>query len=219
MTKTAIEFMESQVKDPKLREIVRPHSKCMSSGNSLSEFTDRSFLDYCKRPLRLDNFYTSLTKSNCTVTRDRLVRITEEGVVSADNITAEEEETKFDVIIYGTGFNVARFLDHVSITGIGGLDLQEKWSQHPEALYGLATSQFPNMFFCFGPNSATVWSSQQDLWERQARFAAKAIRQIIRLEGRGIKMAMYPERRREKDYNDEVQRQQLQSLVWGQSDW
>ena len=175
--------------------------------------------DYCKRPLRLDNFYTSLTKSNCTVTRDRLVRYTEEGIISADQLSGIEKETKFDVIIYGTGFNVANFLDHEKVTGSGGVDLQQKWRDHPEALYGLATSGFPNMFFCFGPNSATVWSSQQDLWETQARFASKAIREIIRQEKRGIKLAMYPERRCEQRYNNEVQRQQTQSLVWARSDW
>jgi cation diffusion facilitator CzcD-associated flavoprotein CzcO len=167
----------------------------------------------------LDNFYTSLAKSNCTVTRDRLVRYTEEGVVSADKITGEEKETKFDVIIYGTGFNVANFLDHEKVTGTGGIDLQEKWSAHPEALYGVATSQFPNMFFCFGPNSATVWSSQQNLWEQQARFAAKAIREIIRREARGVKLAMYPERSREQAYNNDVQRLQSERLVWARSDW
>jgi cation diffusion facilitator CzcD-associated flavoprotein CzcO len=167
----------------------------------------------------LDNFYTSLAKSNCTVTRDRLVHYTEEGVVSADKITGEEKETKFDVIIYGTGFNVANFLDHEKVTGTGGIDLQEKWSAHPEALYGVATSQFPNMFFCFGPNSATVWSSQQNLWEQQARFAANAIREIIRREARGVKLAMYPERSREQAYNNDVQRLQSERLVWARSDW
>lgn len=175
--------------------------------------------DYCKRPLRLDNFYTSLAKSNCTVTRDRLVRYTEEGIISANQVTGNEKETKFDVIIYGTGFNVANFLDHEKITGTGGIDLQQQWRAHPEALYGLATSNFPNMFFCFGPNSATVWSSQQDLWETQARFASKAIREIVRQEKRGTKLAMYPERRREQEYNDEVQKQQTASLVWARPDW
>jgi cation diffusion facilitator CzcD-associated flavoprotein CzcO len=153
------------------------------------------------------------------VTRDRLLHYTEEGVVSLDSTTGEHRETKFDVIIYGTGFNVAKFLDHEKITGTGGIDLQEKWREHPQALYGLATSSFPNMFFCFGPNSATVWSSQQDIWEQQARFAAKAIREIVKREGYGVKLAMYPSPRCEEEYNNEVQRQQSASLVWARSDW
>ena len=42
---------------------------------------------------------------------------------------------------------------------VNGIDLQDQWREHPEALYGLATSNFPNMFMCFGPNTATLWSS------------------------------------------------------------
>ncbi|KEF51206.1 uncharacterized protein A1O9_12709 [Exophiala aquamarina CBS 119918] len=200
MNRMAVSFMESQVEDPKLRQILRPTAKY-----------------YCKRPLRLDNFYSSLAKPNCTVTREKLVRYTESGVVSADQNDSTETERKFDVIILGTGFNVAQFLEHEKIKGTGGIDLQEKWKEHPEALYGVATSKFPNMFMCFGPNSATVWSSQQDNWELQARFAANAIREIIQREKRGMKLAMYPDRDRERAYNDEVQRQQA-GIVWAQSD-
>ncbi|KAH7011037.1 hypothetical protein EDB80DRAFT_836645 [Ilyonectria destructans] len=198
MTATAVAFMESQVSDPVLREKVRPDSKY-----------------YCKRPLRLDNFYTALAKPNCLVLRDRLVRYTEAGVVSADRKSGEETERPVDVIIYGTGFNTAQHLEHESILGIGGLDLQKRWADHPEALYGLATNQFPNMFMCFGPNSASLWNSQQDNWELQARFAAKAVKEIIKRGDRGEKLAIHPALAREREYNDEVQVKQSQ-FVWSE---
>ncbi|KAK5311793.1 hypothetical protein LTR93_011591 [Exophiala xenobiotica] len=148
MSQKAVEYMESQIKDPKLREILRPNAKY-----------------YSKRPLALDNFYSSLAKPNCTVVRDTLVSYTEAGVLSRDAATKNEIDRAFDVIIFGTGFNVANYLEHEIIHGINGVSLQDKWKEHPESLYGLATNQFPNMFMCFGPNSATVWSSQQDIWE------------------------------------------------------
>lgn len=47
--------------------------------------------------------------------------------------------------------------------GINGINLQDKWSEHAEAIYGLGTSGFHNFFMCYGPNSSTVWSSQQDV--------------------------------------------------------
>lgn len=173
--------------------------------------------DYCKRPLHLDNFYPALAKPNCTVLRDHLVRYTEKGVVSVDKATGKEVEREFDVIIFGTGFNVAQFLEHEKVTGINGLDLQKKWRAHPEALYGLATNQFPNMFYCFGPNSAHVWSSQQDNWERQARFAAKSIKESILRGRKGVKFAMHPNREVEQAYNNEVQEKQ-KNLVWSRTD-
>ncbi|EXJ68486.1 uncharacterized protein A1O5_08279 [Cladophialophora psammophila CBS 110553] len=201
MTAMAVKFMESEISDPELREKVRPDSKY-----------------YCKRPLRLDGFYKALARPNCSVLRENLVRYTEGGVVSSDKKTGMETERLYDVIIFGTGFNVAQFLEHEKVTGLKGLDLQVKWKDHPEALYGLASSQFPNMFYCFGPNSAHVWSSQQDNWERQARFAAKAVKESVLRARKGVKFAMHPKRAVERRYNDEVQRQQAGKFVWARPD-
>ncbi|KAF4439161.1 FAD NAD(P)-binding domain-containing [Fusarium acutatum] len=196
MTDTAVKFMESQISDPVLREKVRPDSKY-----------------YCKRPLRLDHFYTSLSKPNCTVLRDQLVSYTETGIISADRKAHEETERKFDVIIFGTGFNTSQHLEHITIRGLGGVDLQKRWAEHPAALYGLATSQFPNMFMCFGPNSATLWNPQQDNWELQARFAAKAVRKIMEVSRQGRSVAIHPKEEAERLYNRQVQRLQ-EVYVW-----
>jgi cation diffusion facilitator CzcD-associated flavoprotein CzcO len=146
------------------------------------------------------------------------VRYTDRGVVSADKKMGKETERPYDVIIFGTGFNVAQFLEHEKVTGLNGLDLQVKWKDHPEALYGLASNQFPNMFCCFGPNSAHVWSSQQDNWEQQARFAAQAVKESVLRARKGVKFAMHPNRAVERKYNDEVQRQQAGKFVWARPD-
>lgn len=138
-------------------------------------------------------------------------------MLSSDK-TGKQTKREFDVIIFGTGFNVAQFLEHETIKGINGLDLQVKWKEHPEALYGLASSQFPNMFYCFGPNSAHVWSSQQDSWERQARFAAKAVKEVVVRERKGVKFAMHPRRDVEIEYNAKVQEKQAGTFVWARSD-
>lgn len=174
--------------------------------------------DFCKRPLRLDNFYSSLVKSHVTTLRDNLIRYTEEGIVSADRKTGIETERKYDVIIYGTGFNTAKHLEHERITGINGQDLQKKWEKHPEALYGLATNGFPNMFMCFGPNSATLWSSQQDNWEQQARFNSKVIKELTRRERNGRKLAIHPAPDVERAYNLELQKRQDGVFVWSRRD-
>ncbi|KAJ4152117.1 hypothetical protein NW765_017626 [Fusarium oxysporum] len=201
LNERALEFLRSQIKDERLYEILRPDAKYL-----------------CKRPLFLDNLYSSLAKPNCEVVRENLIKYTEEGVVSADKTTGEELERKFDVILFGTGFNVANFLDHVEVTGVGGLDLQDKWKAHPEALYGLATHNFPNMFMCFGPNSAHVWSSQQDIWEEQARFNAKMIREVVRRERQGTSLAVHPTSDAEAKYNQEVQVRQNGRFVWTRAD-
>jgi cation diffusion facilitator CzcD-associated flavoprotein CzcO len=145
------------------------------------------------------------------------VRYTEHGVISRDPTEAKPIERNFDVIIYGTGFNVASFLEHEKIVGLGGVDLQTKWKAHPEALYGMATSQFPNMFYCFGPNSAHVWSSQQDNWEQQARLATKFVSKIVQRQRAGFKLAVHPNRKFEQEYNLAVQRGQSGVFVWAEA--
>jgi len=171
--------------------------------------------DYCKRPLRLDNFYSSLAKPNCTVIRERLIEYTENGVISENTSDHTQTERAYDVIIFGTGFNVAQYLEHEKIEGLGGVDLQEQWKLHPEALYGLAVCNFPNMFLCSGPNTASVWSSQQDNWILQAKLAAKAIRAMDRRARKepGFKLAMYPKKEAERDYNELLQSEQRR-FVW-----
>jgi hypothetical protein len=98
---------------------------------------------------------------------------------------------------------------------VDGIDLQEQWKEHPEALYGLATRNFPNMFMCFGPNTATLWSSQQDNWTLQAEFAAKSIQAMTRMTNResNKQFAMYPTDEAERDYNDRLQVEQ-KHFVW-----
>lgn len=130
--------------------------------STLLKHTNSYFLDYCKRPLRLDNFYSSLAKPNCTIVRETLVRYTKNGVLSTHETTGQQIEREFDVTLFGTGFDVDQDLEHETIEGTNGINLQTKWKDHPTALYGLATSEFLNMFYCLSPNSTTVWNSQQD---------------------------------------------------------
>ncbi len=215
MTKAADDYREKEVKDPELRELLHPHSKCMLIIDLLPKRILIVYQDYCKRPLRLDNFYSSLIKPNCTVLRDQLIQYTKSGVLSKNQKSGKVTERPFDVIIFGTGFNVAQYLEHERVIGLNGVDLQEQWKFHPEALYGLATSNFPNMFMCFGPNTATLWSSQQDNWTLQAEFAAKAVKEMDKRSRKnpGRKFAMFPTRQAERAYNDELQVKQ-KDFVW-----
>ncbi|KAA8617259.1 flavin-binding monooxygenase [Pyrenophora tritici-repentis] len=104
----------------------------------------------------MDNFYSSLTKPNCTVIRERLIEYTENGIISEDTSSRTQKERAYDVIIFGTGFNAAQYLEHEKIEGLSGIDLQEQWKLHPEALYGLA----------FGLPNKTIGFFKQSLWER-----------------------------------------------------
>lgn len=145
-----------------------------------------------------------------------MLNYTEAGVNSKDLTTRKETERKFDVTIFGTGFNVAQYLEHEKVIGVDSTNLQQQWGAHPEALYGISTHNFPNMFMCFGPNTATLWSSQQDNWKVQAKFAAMAIRAMDRKSSNwGRRFAMHPNAAVERKYNDDIQTRQ-EEFVWAE---
>jgi cation diffusion facilitator CzcD-associated flavoprotein CzcO len=90
----------------------------------------------CKRPLILSTLYPALSKPNCTVVREKLITYTPTGILSL-NESGKELTREFDVIILGTGFNVAQYLEHINVVGRDGVILQDQWREHPEALYGV----------------------------------------------------------------------------------
>jgi hypothetical protein len=91
----------------------------------------------CKRPLILSTLHPALARPNCTVVREKLIRYTENSIVSVNN-TDEKQRREFDVIILGTCFNVAQYLEHETVIGKDRINLQDQWVEHPEALYGVA---------------------------------------------------------------------------------
>jgi hypothetical protein len=90
----------------------------------------------CKRPLILSTLYPALCKPNCTTVREILIKYTSTGILSLDE-SGKEWTKEFGVIILGTGFNVAQYLEHINVVGRDGVILQGQWRDHPEALYGV----------------------------------------------------------------------------------
>jgi len=144
-------------------------------------------------------------KPNCTLARENLVRYAKTGIISTDRKTNEEYRRDFDVVIIGTGFNVSKFLDHEQVTGRHGIDLQEQWKEYPSSIYGVATSNFPNFFYCNGPNANTFSSTIHDINELASEFISRCAKEIFRRERRGVKLAMMPEPNFEQVYNKEIQ--------------
>lgn len=188
-TNRAHAFLEEQVKDEKLRAFLRP---------------DYDF--FCKRPLFLDNFYSSLIKPNCTVVKESLTTFTETGIASIDRETGEELRREFDVIIFATGFNLAQYLQHEIIIGKGGVDLQRQWEAHPSAIYGVATTNFPNFFYCNGPNANTYSSVHHEMNEVASDYTSRIVKEIFARSTHGTKFGVMPNAEFEQSYNYEIQK-------------
>lgn len=187
-SRKAHQFLDSQVANLKLRELLRPR-----------------FSYFCKRPLFLDDFYSALTKPNCDVVREDLSTFTETGVASTDMETGEKHERSFDVILFATGFNLAQYLQHEMVLGCDGVDLQQQWKAHPSCIYGVATTNFPNFFMCNGPNGNTFSSTHHEMNEVSSGYVSKVLKQVFSSERAGRKIAVMPKASFEREYNKEIQ--------------
>lgn len=94
---------------------------------------------------------TALKRDNVALITDRITKITEHGVCTADGT-----EHKVDVIIYATGFQASEFLTPMKVVGRDGVDLHQQWKGNARAYLGITMPHFPNFFCLYGPNTNIV---------------------------------------------------------------
>ncbi|KAI9343433.1 hypothetical protein DFJ73DRAFT_841561 [Zopfochytrium polystomum] len=130
-------YMESQVKDPKLRKALIP-----------------TFELGCKRSLFSDDWLACMQQENVTLVTDKIARITPSSLV-ARSPDGRESLFDADILLLGTGFKTTEFLDPIEFYGVNGTRLKDVWASKggPEAYKGVCVAGFPNLFLLFGPNS------------------------------------------------------------------
>lgn len=104
-----------------------------------------------KRPIVDNGYLETFRRDNVT-----LVDLRETPIVTftADGIQTTEGEQKLDIVVLATGFDaVTGPFFKIDIRGRGGVRLRDKWENGTDTMFGLATSQFPNMFMITGPGS------------------------------------------------------------------
>lgn len=124
-------LLTKQVSDPVLRKKLTP--------------------DYpfgCKRILLSSEYLKTITRPNVELITNGIVRVTENGIETADG-----QQHEVDAIIYGTGFAATEFLSPMRIVGRGGVDLNQAWRDGTRAYLGLTVPGFPNFFMLYGPNT------------------------------------------------------------------
>jgi cation diffusion facilitator CzcD-associated flavoprotein CzcO len=149
-------FMRWQLRDPELRRKVWP--------------------DYtwgCKRVLFSSWFLPALQRPNVELVTDRATRLSEGGIVTAD-----DAERAVDCIIYGTGFRTTEFMFPMEITGAEGRPLRAAWADGPHAHLGVAVPGFPSLFFMYGPNTNTSGGSIIFYEETQAAYIRQALAHV-----------------------------------------
>jgi cation diffusion facilitator CzcD-associated flavoprotein CzcO len=111
----------------------------------------------CKRRIydSEPSYLSCLHNDNVELTKDRVERLTETGVVAAGR------EILVDVVIYATGFATGDIIQGLKIAGRDGKDLGTEWKENggAGAYEQTAVSGWPNFFMVLGPNSATGHTS------------------------------------------------------------
>ncbi|MDT0632372.1 NAD(P)/FAD-dependent oxidoreductase [Rubrivirga sp. S365] len=145
--------LRRQVKDPALRETLRPD-------DTLG----------CRRVLLSDDYYPALTQPNVEVVAGGAVEVRPGGVVGADGV-----ERPADVVVFATGFYATEFPFAEHLVGADGRTLGEVWGASPKAHLGTTVAGFPNLFVLQGPNTGLGHSSVLLMAEAQIEHLVNAL--------------------------------------------
>ena len=121
--------LENSVKDPELREKLRPNYRAA-----------------CKRLIYSWEYYDCAQRPAVFVETGGIATIEPNGVRMADGTLHE-----LDVLVLATGFHADRFIRPTTVTGRGGQLLDDFWAIRATAHYAVALPGFPNFFMLNGP--------------------------------------------------------------------
>lgn len=148
--------LEENVKDPVLREKLRPNYRAA-----------------CKRLIFSPDFYAAIQHPSADVVTSGIERIEPRGVRTADG-----ELHELDVLVLATGFHADNFIRPTTVLGRYGVNLDDVWEGHPLAYLSISIPGFPNFFMINGPNGPVGNFSLIQIAEAQVAYILQLLEQI-----------------------------------------
>ncbi|OTG66498.1 flavin-containing monooxygenase [Acinetobacter silvestris] len=185
------------------QKLARWHLNFQIKDSVLREKLTPNFIIGCKRILQSNNWYPALAQSNVDVIASGLAEIKGNTLIAANG-----ESCDVDVIILGTGFEIAEPPIAQRVYNRFGQKMSDVWQGSPEGYMGTMVENCPNGFLMFGPNVA-VSSSAFIIIEAQLKYIIDALKQAIEL---GIQ-TIEPNPEITQKFNTKVQAA-LQTTVW-----
>ncbi len=145
--------LENSVKDPELRERLRPDYRAA-----------------CKRLIMSDGFYQAIQRPNAKLVTEGIDRIEKSGVRTRDGQLHE-----LDLLILATGFRVDRFMRPMEVVGRNGTRLEDVWQETPSAYMAISIPDFPNLFMLNGPNGPVGNFSLIEIAEMQFSYIMQLV--------------------------------------------
>ena len=156
--------LEEKVKDPELRERLRPDYRAA-----------------CKRLVVSDDFYDAIQQPNAELVTDAIERIEPNGVRTRDGRLHE-----LDVLVLATGFRVDAFMRPMGLIGHDGVTLADAWAARPIAYLSISIPDFPNFFMLNGPNGPVGNFSLIEVAELQFAYIMQLVERLRRGECHAI---------------------------------
>ncbi len=157
---TCLANLESQVRDPVLREKLRPNYRAA-----------------CKRLIVSPDFYQAIQKPNAELVTGAI-----EAVEPAGVRTRDEGLHELDVLVLATGFRTDRFVRPTEVIGRNGRRLAHVWRDRPTAYLSVAVPGFPNLFMLNGPSSPVGNFSLIEVAEIQMKYILQLV-ELLHREG------------------------------------
>jgi len=159
----------------------------------------------CTRMLVDNEWCTMMTKDNVTLVDGRVEELTKDAVVAKGG----QFVARADIVIYATGFQSTKFcLPAMEVIGKGGKGLADHWGDTPTAYLGITTTDFPNFFMTYGPNT-NVSSGGSIIWcaETHGRYIGQCITAMVRdnIKTLEVKADVH------KQYNDNIEAELLKT--------
>ncbi len=148
--------LEDSVKDPMLREKLRPKYRAA-----------------CKRLILSPDFYDAIQRPDTELVTEGIECIEAKGVRTRDGHLHE-----LDVLVLATGFRVDRFVRPMQVIGRDGSALDDSWRDGPFAYLAIGVPGFPNFFLLQGPNSPVGNFSLIEVAEMQMNYVLKLVASV-----------------------------------------
>jgi cation diffusion facilitator CzcD-associated flavoprotein CzcO len=145
--------LEENVKDPVLREKLRPNYRVA-----------------CKRLIISPDYYQKLQTPGVELVTEAIERVEAGGIRTKDGKLHE-----LDVIALATGFKADQFMRPMNIVGRNGVALNDVWAKRPSAYLAISIPEFPNLFMVNGPTGPVGNFSLIDIAERELHYIDQLI--------------------------------------------
>nr|WP_301287339.1 NAD(P)/FAD-dependent oxidoreductase [Sphingobium sp. OAS761] len=161
---------------------------------------------FSKRIVMDTNWLPMFMRDNVSLETAGIEHITPSGIRTTDGT-----DHAFDVIIFATGYNLARMTGSLDIIGRDGRNLGEEWGdEDPEAYLGLTVPGYPNYFHMTGPNSGPNHGAGINLLsEAQIHYVIECLDHLVE----NGQAAMEPTQGACDAFNARVQAQ-MPNMIW-----